>query len=212
MFKKALSILIFSLLLSTTNSFSQNFTLGIFGGATSSQISGDGIYGFAQFGVLAGADVRYQFNETWSASFGLQFNQKGARNYQSKTVYSAYRLRVNYAEAPITMNYHFNKFKFSAGLYLGAKINQRERNSFGPIEPFREFKPLDFGVQVGVNYEMKENWELEMRFQNSLIPVRNHKMNQAYPPALFILGDWHQKYLNKGQFFTSLSLVVRRTF
>lgn len=209
MFKKALTLLFLSFLLSPTNSFSQKFSLGIIGGVTSSQISGDGIHGFAQFGALAGADVNYSFNETWSATFGLQFNQKGARNYQSKTVYSAYRLRVNYVEAPLVFNYHIKKLQFSAGFYLGVKVNQKERNSFGPVDPVREFKPLDFGMQLGINYEIKENWQLELRFQNSLIPVRNHLANQVYPPALFVLGDWHQDYLNKGQFYTSLSLLVR---
>jgi hypothetical protein len=209
MFKKALSLLVLSLLISTTNCFGQNFRLGIIGGLTSSQISGDGIYGFSQFGAIAGADVNYKFNESWSASFGLQFNQKGARNFQSQTVYSAYRLRVNYIEAPVMVNYHLNKLQFSAGLYLGVKVNQKERNSFGAVDPVRNFKSFDFGGQLGVNYEIKENWQVELRFQNSLIPVRDHLANQVYPPNLFVLGDWHQKILDQGQYYTSLSLVVR---
>ncbi|WP_107040157.1 porin family protein [Brumimicrobium mesophilum] len=209
MLKNLTFILLLGLTFLTPNLFSQKFSLGIIGGLTSSQISGDGIYGFAQFGGIAGADVNYPFNETWSATFGLQFNQKGARNYQSQSVYSPYRLRVNYVEAPLVLNYHFNKFKFNAGLYLGVKVNQNERNSFGLTEPYREFKSLDIGLQLGVNYEIKENWQLELRFQNSIFPVRDHILNQAFPPALFIVGDWHQKYLNKGQFFTSLSLTLR---
>ena len=209
MFKKTSPLLFLCILLSTTNSISQNFTLGIIGGITSSQISGDGIHGFAQFGAIAGADVNYRINEDWSGSFGLQFNQKGARNYQSKTVYSAYRLRVNYVEAPLVLNYHINKLQINAGFYLGVKVNQKEGNSFGPVDPVREFRPLDFGFQLGVNYEIKENWQVELRFQNSIVPVRAHKLNQVYPPALFVLGDWHQDYLKKGQFHTSLSLVVR---
>lgn len=209
MFKKALPLLFLSLLLSTTNSLAQNFSLGIIGGVTSSQISGDGIYGFAQFGILAGADVSYKFNEDWSATLGLQFNQKGARNYHSESVYSAYRLRVNYIEVPLILNYQLNKFQINGGIYLGAKINQKERNSFGPVDPLREFKPLDLGIQLGVNYELKENWVLELRFQNSVLPARKHNLNQVYPPSLFVLGDWHQKILDKGQYYTSLSLVMR---
>ena len=194
--------------MSNQYSFSQKFSLGIISGITSSQASGDGIHGFAQFGAFAGADVNYKLNQNWSTSFGLQFNQKGARNFQSKTVSSPYRLRVNYIETPLVVNYHFNKFQFSGGLYLGVKINQKERSSFGPITPVRKFKPFDFGLQFGVNYEIKENWQLELRFQNSVLPARDHLADQVYPPALFILGDWHQRMLNKGQYYTSLSLVL----
>ncbi|WP_158276178.1 porin family protein [Brumimicrobium oceani] len=212
MFKNLTFIFLVSCTFLTPNLYSQKFSLGIFGGVTSSQISGDGIHGFAQFGAIAGADVAYRINANWSASLGLQFNQKGARNYQSKTVASAYRLRVNYAEAPVMFHYHLNKFQFGAGLYLGAKINQKERNSFGPLDPTREFKALDLGMQLGINYEIREDWQVELRFQNSIVPVRNHSADQLYPPALFVLGEWHQRYLNKGQFFTGLSLVMSRRF
>jgi hypothetical protein len=209
MFKKLVYLFFLTFLIPAQQSIGQKFSLGIIGGVTSSQISGDGIYGFSQFGAIAGADVNYSFNEIWSASFGLQFNQKGARNFQSKPVSSPYRLRVNYVEAPVVVNYHFKKFQFSAGLYLGVKVNQKERNSFGSVDPIRNFKPFDFGGQLGINYEIKENWQVELRFQNSLFAARDHLSNQVYPPALFILGDWHQNYLNKGQYFTSLSLILR---
>lgn len=212
MLKTLAFILLLGFTFPTLNVFSQNFSLGIVGGATSSQISGDGIHGFAQFGAIAGADVNYRFNENWSGSLALQFNQKGARNYQSESVYSAYRLRVNYVEVPVILNYHLNKLQFQAGLYLGVKVNQKERNSFGPVDPMREFKPFDFGFQLGVNYELKENWQVELRFQNSIAPVRDHDLNQVYPPNWLVIGDWHQKILDLGQYYTSLSLVVRREF
>lgn len=207
MFKKLVFILFVGCL--SLNSFAQKFSLGIIGGVSSSQISGDGIHGFAQFGAIVGADVKYTFNERWSASMGLQFNQKGARNYKSETVYSAYRLRVNYIEAPVVVNYHLNKLQFSAGFYLGVKTNQKERNSFGPVDPIRAFKPFDFGVQLGVSYAIKENWQVELRFQNSILPVRDHLADQVYPPNWLVIGDWHQKILDKGQYYTSLSLVLR---
>lgn len=209
MFRKLLIIIFLSCMISIQYSYGQRFSLGIIGGVTSSQISGDGIYGFAQFGVVVGADVNYEINEDWSASLGLQFNQKGARNYRSETVYSAYRLRANYVEAPFMVNYHLNKWQFNAGLYLGVKVNHKERNSFGPVDPVRNFKALDIGGQLGVNYSFKEDWQVELRFQNSLIPVRDHKIDQAYPPSLFVIGEWHQKMLDKGQYFTSLSLILR---
>lgn len=209
MLNKPALILLLSLLISSEKSFAQKFSLGIIGGASSSQISGDGIHGFAQFGGLFGADVEYKLNELWSLSMGMQFNQKGARNYKSKSVYSAYRLRTNYLEMPIILHYKIEQFKIHAGMYLGAKINHKERNSFGPIDPVREFNTLELGFQLGVNYRLNTDWQVELRFQNSILPVRAHELNQVYPPSWFILGEWHQEILNKGQYFTSLSLVFR---
>lgn len=191
------------------SSIGQQFNLEIIGGVTSSQISGDGFYGFAQFGAIAGADVNYKINDDWSSSFGLQFNQKGARTYTSEKSSIIYRLRVNYVEAPINLNYHFNKVSIRAGFYLGVKINQKERTSFGPIDPVRPFNTFDFGGQLGINYAITDNWQVELRFQNSLIPVREHLGPQAFSPALFLMGDWHQSMLNEGQYYTSLSLVLR---
>lgn len=209
MYRKFLIVLFLSCFLSTQHSYGQKFSLGIIGGVTSSQISGDGFYGFAQFGALAGADVSYEINENWSTVFGLQFNQKGARTYQSQKTSIIYKLRVNYIEAPITFSYHFNKLQLSAGFYLGVKTNQKESTSFGPIVPVRQFGTFDFGGQLGISYAISDDWQLEFRFQNSLIPVREHKGTQAYSPALFIIGDWHQNMLNKGQYYTSLSLILR---
>ncbi|HZH86279.1 MAG TPA: porin family protein [Brumimicrobium sp.] len=209
--QKLIILLFLSCFISVQQSYGQKFSLGIIGGATSSQISGDGFYGFAQFGAIAGADVNYQINADWSAVFGLQFNQKGARTYQSKKTSIIYKLRVNYIEAPITINYKFNKVQLSAGLYLGVKTNQEESTSFGPIDPVHPFKTFDFGGQLGINYAITDDWQIEFRFQNSLLPVRDHKGPQAYSPALFILGDWHQNMLNKGQYYTSLSLILRYT-
>ncbi|RFC53497.1 porin family protein [Brumimicrobium aurantiacum] len=206
--RNKITLLLFGLIFSSTL-FGQKFSMKILGGLTSSQISGDGIYGFAQFGGILGAETSYKIKDHLSASIGLQFNQKGARNYQSSSVYSAYRLRVNYLEVPFTLNYQIDRFTINPGLYFGVKINQKERNTFGAIEPYHEFKPFDFGLQLGVAYTINDNWDVEGRFQNSILPVRNHANEQAYPPALFVFGTWHQKMLSQGQFFTSLSLVLK---
>ncbi len=191
---------------------SQKFSLTAFGGATASQASGDGFFGFDQFGVVAGAEVNYKINEKWFTSLGLQFNQKGARTYANKKSSFVYRLRVNYAEMPFLLSYHFMHVYIRAGVYLGVKINQKERNSFGPVVPKRPFRAIDFGGLLGLGYQFDSHWSVELSFQNSVIPVRSHRLDQPIPPALFTMGEWHQKLLAKGQYFTSLSLMVKYCF
>ena len=186
----------------------QRFEARVVGGLTSSQISGDGAYGFVQFGAMAGGEVSYNLKDSWSMIFGLRFNQKGSRIYKSNNNVNTYRLRVNYIEAPLLINFSIDQFSIGAGPVLGVKINQRERTQFGEIDDPRIFDPIELGAEFNIGYELRDRLSLRLLYQNSIVSVRDHKVDQAFPPALFVLGTWHQNMLNQGQYFTSLSLVL----
>ena len=203
---KAAIIVLMVMLVQTLSA--QQFSARIVGGITSSQISGDGAYGFVQFGAMGGAEVDYLLKENWRLIFGLRFNQKGSRVYKSKNSVDTYRLRVNYIEAPLMVNYGFDELSIGGGPVLGVKINQRERTQFGDVDDPRIFDPLELGFEFHLDYEVKEKWNVRLLFQNSVLAVRNHPIDQAFPPALFVLGTFHQKMLNQGQYFTSLSLIL----
>ncbi|MDX1651294.1 MAG: porin family protein [Brumimicrobium sp.] len=178
----------------------------IHGGITASQISGDGAYGFVQFGAYAGPGIQMNLSERWNLAYSLVFNQKGSRIYKSSNSINTYRLRVNYAESPFLVGYEYRKINFAAGPYLGVKINQRESTQFGIVEDPRIFNRFDFGAQFQVAYPLTEKIRVNLAYQNSLIPVRAHASQLAYPPSNFILGDWHRKLLDKGQYFSLLTL------
>lgn len=187
---------------------SQTFTGNLIGGISSSQISGDGTEGFVQFGVYAGVGAEATINDTWSLHGNLLFNQKGARIYKSSSSINTYRLRVNYIELPILLDYKYRKFSGQLGPYLGVKINQKEQTQYGVIENPREFKRFDFGIQAQLSYQLKERIKLSLAFQNSILPVRAHDSQMAYSPSNFVLGDYHQELLDKGQYFTTLMLYL----
>ncbi|MGM0479126.1 MAG: porin family protein [Bacteroidota bacterium] len=195
-----------------TVSWAQSFTPALRAGITAGQISGDGAYGFVQFGGVAGGSVTYNWNADWSVRFGIRANQKGARIYKTKNSINTYRLRVNYIETPLSLKYAHKSFRFSVAPVFGVKINQRERTQYGDIEDPRTFDTFEWSAQFGVEYIFKAPWSIQLSYQNSLVPVRAHKINQAYPPANFVLGEFHQKLLNKGQYFSSLSLALVYTF
>lgn len=186
----------------------QQFSTKVFGAATSSQISGDGAYGFVQFGAMAGGEVGLDLDKNWGASFGIRFNQKGSRIYKTKNSINTYRLRVNYIEAPLLIRYSLERISFATGPVLGVKINQKERTQFGVNQNPRIFDPFELGLEINIEYELSEKWSARLLYQNSILAVRNHAIDQAFPPALFVLGTFHQKMLNQGQYFTSLSLVL----
>lgn len=186
----------------------QQFSARVSGGVTASQISGDGAYGYVQFGVIAGGEVGLNFNEDWATSFGIRFNQKGSRIYKTKNSINTYRLRVNYIETPLLLQYSLQNLSFAAGPVLGLKINQKERTQFGIIQDARQFDSFEFGLEINVGYRLEERVYLKLLYQNSIFAVRDHPIDQAYPPANFVLGSLHQKLLDQGQYFSSLSLVL----
>jgi hypothetical protein len=195
-------------LMSTLDLDAQTFSGNLVGGISSSQASGDGTEGFVQFGVYAGIGAEAKLNDTWSLHGNLMFNQKGARVYKSSNSINTYRLRVNYVELPILIDYNYQKFSGQLGPYLGVKINQKEQTQFGVIENPREFELFDIGIQAQLSYQLKERFTLSLAFQNSILPVRPHDAQMAFSPANFVLGEWHQKQLDKGQYFTTLMLFL----
>lgn len=195
-------------LLFTIQISAQTFQGNLIGGISSSQISGDGTEGFVQFGVYAGIGAEAKLNDTWSLHGNLMFNQKGARVYKSSNSINTYRLRVNYIEVPILLDYKYQKFSGQLGPYLGVKMNQKERTQFGVTENPRQFDLFDVGIQTQISYQLKERFKLSLAFQNSILPVRPHASQLAYPPSNFVLGEWHQKQLDKGQYFTTLMLFL----
>ena len=188
--------------------FSQNTFKGfVTAGITTSQISGDGFYGFGQFGAYAGVGVRTDISDVLSISGQLAFNQKGARKYQNND-FTTYRLRANYIEVPILIHYNIEKWSIGSGLGFNYRINHRERSMFGDILPEREFKAFELAFHFGVDYQLNEQFTIGIGSQNSILPVRDHSSTQVFPPNNLILGDWHNKLLNKGQYFTSLQLKI----
>lgn len=180
-------------------------------GFSSSQISGDGFYGFGQFGMCAGIGVRTDISDVLRLSGQLAFNQKGARKYQNND-FTTYRLRANYIEVPILIHYNIEKWSIGSGFGFNYRLNHRERSMFGNISPDREFKAFELAFHFGVDYQLNEQLSLGIGYQNSVIPVRDHSSTQVFPPNNFILGDWHNKLLNKGQYFSSLQLKMTYFF
>jgi hypothetical protein len=177
-------------------------------GITASQISGDGFYGFGQFGGNFYGGIETSKNGTWGGAMLLGVNQKGARKYQAANDITTYRLRVNYVEAPLLVIYRYEKWHFASGPGFNFLLNHRERSMFGDIQPKRPFKQFELAFNAAISYEVAEQVSLRLWFQNSVLPARDHVSGQVYPPNNFILGDWHNTLLDKGQYLTSLMLTL----
>lgn len=187
---------------------SQSFNAGLDIGLTSSQISGDGFYGFGQFGITGGAFIQYPISDNWSVALNFCWNSKGARKYLSSSNSVSYRLRANYIDLPLTVSYYWNNFIFFGGPSINVFVNHRELINNLPSSPERPFKSLEWAIVGGIGYQINDHMTVNGIFNNSILPVRDHLNPGAYPTPRFVLGSFHQNILNKGQYFTSLSIKL----
>lgn len=190
----------------------KHFNAGLDIGGTSSQISGDGFYGFGQFGLTGSVFTTLKWNDNWKTTLQIGWNAKGARKYLSANNSIAYRLRANYIDIPIWMEYQYEKWLFFAGPSVNVHVNHKELTNNVDVSPERNFKPLEFALSGGIAYSINDHWMVRGIFANSIIPVRDHLNPNTYPTPNLVLGNFHRAILNKGQYFTSISLKISYFF
>ncbi len=176
---------------------SQEFRGGILGGLAASEISGDRLQGPNKAGVYVGAFVNRYFSPSSSLQMELDFIQKGSReNPDSSNNFSSYLLRLNYVEIPLHYKYDFiEKGTLETGLSLGVLVHSLEQvNSYDWVAG-SDFDRLDLSFNIGLYYTLMENLRINVRYSNSILPVRPHAGG----------ATWR---LNKGQYNEVLSFVL----
>lgn len=175
--------------LSSSAQFNVGFSTGLIG----SQVSGDGIYGFNQFGLRVGAASRISFKKNWGMSIGIFYSQKGSRKWSSKTSFYEYRLRIHYIDVPVLASYQLKSFLFRLGPSINTYVGHKERDSYGTINANRSFKRFELSVDAFIDYFFTDHFWVGLHFSNSVTPIRPHSAGQSY--------KW-----NLGQYNTLLSL------
>lgn len=160
------------------------FSIGVVGGLNTSQVSGDDLWGFNQFGTYGGLTLNAQVNEKKSFQFHIAYSQKGSR-MPSNTQGAVYVLRLNYIDVPVIYSYRFQKKKFrnvhgELGVINSYLVNYNERNIFGEIAPTRPFKKYEASMMIGLSYWIKHGFYFSIRFVNSVLPIREHLSNATY--------------------------------
>lgn len=152
---------------------SQNFTGGVFAGAVTSQVNGDGLAGFDMAGFQAGAFTTYALTERARVQLGLGFIQKGAREPDSDTS-SNYRLRANYINIPLTLQYRINDLVFEVGPALDILVNAQESDISGlrSLEGEAALRTFVLVGVGGIGYHLSERWFINFRSTISATPAR----------------------------------------
>jgi hypothetical protein len=173
-------LIVFSMIVLPLTLSSQEFNGGLIGGVSASEISGDRLEGPNKAGVYAGGFVNRYFTEKSSAQMELNFVQKGSRqNPDSTNGYSSYLLRINYVELFTHYKWDFHHlFTLEVGPSLGVLISQYEEADYQLLDnPFNLF---DLSLNIGLFYHLNPRWSFNIRYSNSILPVRPHSGGTTY--------------------------------
>jgi hypothetical protein len=178
----------------------KGFIAGIMAGATTSQVDGDKLSGYDKAGVQLGIYLLNKPSLHWGFNMEMKFIQKGSRTNTAPPdnvntqVGRYYKLRLNYIEVPLLINYFIKKkYIIETGLGFAYLIRSREdTDGNGFLEPYVAFKKFDFPFYFGVSYLVSNNFHLNFRYSYSLRPIRNHPENQTW-------------YFDRGQYNNLLS-------
>lgn len=190
----------------------QRFHAGIIGGLVTSQVHGDGFWGFNKAGLVGGGFAKANLNENWDAQFEIVYVQKGSRKIPrpSKGDYTSYSLQLDYAEVPVLVRYIMKKkFAFEAGIAVGGLVREEEISndiSIITTQPNSHFKKTDFSVLIGMNFLLKGNVDFNIRYTNSFLPVREFSSGPIYYP------NWFLNLFNRGLYNNTLTFTARYTF
>jgi len=190
------TFIILSFLFLTHFSFSQTFGGGVFAGLSASQLDGDKSSGYHKAGLSFGIYTNAKLNDYIDAQMELKYVQKGSK-WEEDNNTTFYQSKLNYIEIPVFLKYHFlGKFSANVGLAAGYLQKSSENKNYVGDEPADPpFDEFEFSGLAGVEYEIIDNLLFNIRFNYSILPVRDHPGDQTY-------------FLNRGQYNNVLTFAV----
>ncbi len=185
-----------TLLILSSNLFSQTFGGGVMAGLSASQLDGDNWGGYSKAGLNFGIYTNTALNKYVDAQLEIRYVQKGSKSdTKDKSVY--YLSKLNYVELPLFLKYRFlDKFSANIGLAAGyLQSSTEDKDGVGDLPADPEFNKFEFSGLAGVEYEIIKNFYFNVRFNYSILPVRSHPGDQTF-------------FLDKGQYNNVLTFSI----
>jgi hypothetical protein len=167
-------------------------------------VHGDNLSGFNKAGFTLGGFVRKDISDKLGVKFEIIYIQKGSRKNADpdKGDYNTYLLRLNYAEVPVVLRFNYKKAVIELGLSEGALVHAEEYDVSGKIPDPKPFRRTETNLITGVAYAFKSNIELNIRYTNSIMPVRKFDIPVYYASRFYNL-------FNKGLYNNVLSFTIQ---
>ena len=161
--------------------FSQGFSGGLLGGLIVSQVDGDAYDGYRKFGIQAGAYSSYSFNDKWGFTMEFKYIQKGSSKTDKKDPYSDFKIKLNYIDIPVLLNYNYNeKLIFGTGLSYGLLVNAEVQDGAGVVpEEYLSYHDYDINAIIQVKYFLNEYFWVDLKGAYSAIYINDSHPKQS---------------------------------
>lgn len=184
----------------------QSFRGSLIGGFGACQVIGTDIWGFTKPGLIGGASAQLEWGSGLFTRLELYYIQKGSRKvWENENGGSElFNLNINYIQVPALGGFRFReKFTGEFGIYGASYLSHTlkdEGGNFPNEDPAnRPFNDLDFGGLLGFGYSFTDAFLLNIRYTNSILPVRSHRFGQTY-------------LLNRGEYNSVIEITGRYYF
>ena len=169
------------------------FNGGLIGGATASQIHGDGIGGFNKVGFNLGATLEIGRKGSENIQIGIVYNQKGSKKPPNPTAgdYETWRYRFTYIDIPITISYSYGIFDLLVGLQPSVLL-AAEEDFFGVAwDPTGlPIKKYDLGAVFGIRTVYGDHSHLFARVTQSVLAIAPRPESPTGTPR------WNNRMMN----------------
>ena len=149
------------------------FNGGLIGGATASQIHGDGIGGFNKVGFNLGVTVEIGRKGSENIQIGIVYNQKGSKKPPNPPEdYETWRYRFTYIDIPITMSFSYGIFDLLVGLQPSVLLAAEEDFYGVAWDPTGlPIKEYDLGAVLGIRTVYGNHSHLFARVTQSILAI-----------------------------------------
>lgn len=175
------SIFLISFFLLTTTVSGQIFKGTVIAGGNLTQVEGDKLKGWNQFGFTGGVGVIMPIGkeQKWGINLETLFTQKGSfqkQQFESDSLTDEYRLRLNYFEVPLYVTFtDKDVLTFGLGGYYARLASAREEEHSGMQEPYMDSVPFndsDWGFLIDVRVRIWQHLHVGVRYSQSLMSIR----------------------------------------
>lgn len=155
----------------------RTFQGSFFLGLNPSQVDGDELSGFRQFGLSVGPSVAFRLKNRFFFNMELLYSAVGSAWHPDQNLYpnQNYDLKLRYVAIPMYVNYHDKdgKVRLGAGLSYGRLFSAHETIDFYKVDIINpEFHKSDLTLFGDLQYLFNKHIGLNLRFSNSLLYIR----------------------------------------
>lgn len=179
------------LIISSITKAQENFSWGFKEGITVSQVTENMYRGYHKIGFAGGAFVKLKLSDNLNIGTEAVYTEFGSikRTKHKKGQFNNYFLQLSYVQFPLLFQYHFQAFGIELGPGYGVLVEAKEIDVVDGIaySGTNAFHKEDTNFNIGVSFTHGSRFGLNLRYTNSIVPIRTNDDKTGQKNNAFIL-------------------------